>query len=65
MVAGDVNGCGRSQQSRWKVGEKGSHLCAQQMCGRSFGSAFEEGLNEMLLNSLLKASTAQDVLNLA
>lgn len=37
----------------------------QQMCGRSFDSAFEELLNKVLLNRLPKASTAQDVLNLA
>lgn len=34
------------------------------MCGRSFDSAFEEQLNKMLLNSMLKANTAQDALNL-
>lgn len=35
------------------------------MCGRSFDSTFEERLNKMLLNSMLKANTAQDALNLA
>lgn len=47
MVAGDVNGVPGS-----KVGDKVVlYLQAQQVCGRSFDSAFEECLNKMLLNS--------------
>lgn len=53
-------------QGKLKVGDKGVvYMQAQQMCGRSFDSAFEERLNKMLLNSVLKANTAQDALNLA
>lgn len=70
MISGhgswDVNACGWS--ALVKADGKGRsgvvYIGAQQMCGRGFDSAFEELLNKMLLNSLLKASTVQDVLNL-
>ena len=37
-----------------EVGDKGVvYMKAQQMCGRSFDSAFEEHFNKLLLNSVL------------